>query len=224
MQAGTRTGAGAITALVVLLATATAALADAPKVRTNAADQELAKRAVVQLSDFRAGSGWSGGPKKPDDSSGSQCNFDPKQSDLVETGYAESSFKYKVPVLLISSGATVYENAEMAQRSWKRAKPGLFPFVRCLSQKGLAGGMKVVSVKPLGFPELGSGGAAYRTVFDIAGGSTSVRMVIDLEFFTRGRSLLFLMQFAPYADAAEARAAEARLVGAMSARLAGPVA
>ena len=91
------------------------ALADNPQLKPNALDQAAAKKAVVQLSDFTSGSGWTRGSTNAGSSSSTKCNLDPKQSDLVQTAEAESSFKYKVPVLQVYSSATMYQTEQMVQ-------------------------------------------------------------------------------------------------------------
>jgi len=197
------------------------ALADNPQLRPSAADQAIAKHAVVQLSDFTPGSGWTGGPTKSGTSPTTPCNLDPKQSDLVQTGEAESTFKYKVPLLQVYSSATMFRTSTMARLSWERARPGLLGFLRCMTTKALPSYARVVSVKPMGFPQVGSFGGAYRTVFDLTAGATTVRMVIDVEVFGAGRAVMFLMQFAPYQGAAEAKAGETRLATVMTARAGG---
>ena len=197
------------------------ALADNPQLRPSAADQATAKHSVVQLSDFTAGSGWTGGPTKSGSSPTSPCNLDPKQSDLVQTAEAESAFKYKVPLLQVYSSATMFRTSTMARLSWERAQPGLLGFLRCMTTKALPSYAKVVSVKPMSFPQVGSYGGAYRTIFDLTAGATTVRMVIDVEVVGTGRTILFLMQFAPFQGAAAAKTGETRLAAAMTARAGG---
>jgi hypothetical protein len=207
-----------------LLVWSPAGIADNPQVALTAADQALARRAVVQRSDFAPGSGWTGGEKKSGSDAIPQCGFDPKQSDLIETGDAESAFHYKVALLQIASGATVYRTARMARLSLARAKPELLGFIRCIVEKSMRTGMRVVSVQPLSFPTIGASGAAYRSVVAITADGTTVRMMTDLVFFVHGRSLLYLIQFAPYAIAREAKDGEGRLASAMIARVDGLVA
>jgi hypothetical protein len=194
------------------------ALADNPQLKPSALDQATAKRAIVQLSDFTPGSGWTGGPTKPSSSSSTKCNLDPKQSDLVQTAEAESSFKYKVPLFQIYSSATMYQNENMAKLSWTRAKPGILGFLRCLMATSLPSSVNIVSVKPMSFPQVGSFRGAYRTIFDITSGSTKVPMIIDLAIFGSGRTLFSLIQFATYDSAAIFKAGEMRLASAMAAR------
>ncbi|HZO96079.1 MAG TPA: hypothetical protein VFB42_01785 [Gaiellaceae bacterium] len=206
-------------AAVAALATAAPALADEPKHSPDPQDQALARNAVVRLSDFAPGSGWTGGPRKPGGPDRSGCKLRLKQSDLVETGDAESSFMYRIPIVQVFSDATVYRTERMARLSWERARPGLLGYLRCLSQRSLGEGVKVVSVKPMSFPRVGSYGSAYETVFDLTSAGETLRMVIHVEVFGSGRTLMLLMQFAPYASAEAAKAGEARLAALMTARL-----
>jgi len=194
------------------------ALADNPQIRTNASDQSMASRSVVQLTDFTAGSGWSGGAMRPSESAVTKCAFDPKQSDLVQTGEAESSFAYKLPLLAIYSSATVYRTEHMARLSWERAKPGLLGFLRCIVKSALPSSAAAISVKPMSFPQLGSLGGAYRTTFDVAAGQSKVGMVIDVDIVVTGRTILSLIQFAPAVGADVVKAGEIRLAGAMASR------
>jgi hypothetical protein len=199
-------------------AAASHALADNPQIRTTEHDQSLARHAVVQLSDFTPGSGWNGGPMSPSDSASSKCAFDPKQSDLVQTGEAASSFKYKLPLLAIYSSATVYRTEDMALASWQRARPGLLGFLRCVVHTSLPSSAAGITVQPMSFPQLGSSGGAYRTTFDIAAGTTKVGLVIDVDFVVTGRTILSLIQFAPAIGADVVKSGEIRLARAMAGR------
>src|ERR1043166_382511 len=79
-----------LAAVVVPMAAASGL--DRPQVHINATDQAAAKFALVRKADL--GSGWTGGPKKPDLSSTMSCpGYAPKQSDLVVTGAAETDFQ-----------------------------------------------------------------------------------------------------------------------------------
>ena len=204
---------------VCALAAALPALGDDPRWAPTAADQATAKRGVVQLKDFLPGSGWSGGPTKSKASSGAgKCNLDPRQSDLVETGDAESQFKYRVPIVAVFSAATVYRTEQMARLSWERGKPLLPAFLRCNAQASLGPKAKLVSVKPIEVPAPGTYGGSLRTTFDVTSGAAKVRMILDVSVFGSGRTLFMLMQVAPYDAADAAGAAEARLAAAMLVR------
>jgi hypothetical protein len=194
------------------------ALGDNPQIATNARDQSLATRSVVQLSDFTAGSGWSGGPSTSNDSDTSRCTFNPRQSDLVQTGEAESTFKYKVPLLAVWSSATVYRTEGMARLSWERARPGLLGFLRCIVKSALPSSAAAITVEPMSFPRLGTEVGADRTTFDVAAGQTKIGMLIDGDFVVSGRTILGLIQFAPSSGADSVKAGEIRLAGAMTAR------
>jgi hypothetical protein len=212
-----------LAAAAVALAAALPALGDDPHWAPTAADQAIAKRGVVQKADFAPGSGWSGGPTKAKDASGaaSKCKLDPKQSDLVETGDAESQFKYKVPIVAVFSAATVYRTERMARLSWARGKPLLASYLRCNAQASLGPHAKLVSIEPIELPAPGTYGGSLRTTFDVISGSTKVRLILDVNVFGSGRTLFMLMQLAPYESASQAGAAESRLAAAMLTRASG---
>ena len=85
-----------VSALACLVATTAVALADngnRQKIRFNAADQAAARAAVLRRSDLGSGADWKGGARKPDLTQTDPCpNYNPKQSDLVLTGIAETQF------------------------------------------------------------------------------------------------------------------------------------
>ena len=88
--------------LGVVLAAGSAALAlvgvagaDQYQVRLTAAGNAAARAAVVARSDLGSSAAWTGVSKKPDLSSSPTCaGFDPKESDLVIVGAAETDWKH----------------------------------------------------------------------------------------------------------------------------------
>jgi hypothetical protein len=115
----------------------------------------------------------------------------------------------------------MYRTEQMVQLSWERAKPGIPGFLRCLLTSSMPSNAKVVSVKPLGFPQVGTFTGAYRTIFEVTAAGTKVPMIIDIEFFGSGRTLFSLIQFAPYASADAVKAGETRLARSMTVRAGG---
>jgi hypothetical protein len=224
----TRRALAAAAALVCACGLAAAALpaTGGPQSRPNVRDQATARHAVVQLSDFVAGSGWSGGPLKTGDdpAATAKCRLSSSESDLVETGDASSSFKYRVPIVAVVSNATLYRTEQMARLSWQRARPQLAGYLRCIVSGSLPADARFVSVKPLGLPRIGAFGGAYRITFDVSSGGTTVRMVTDVAVFGSGRALLMLMQLSPAVSAGAAMDAEVRLGSAMLGRVSGLVA
>ena len=82
-------------ALGMCLAWAGTAAADKEKVRLTTAGQAAARAIVLRRTDLGAASGWSGGAKKPDLSQSMDCaTYEPKQSDLVLVGAAQSVWKH----------------------------------------------------------------------------------------------------------------------------------
>jgi hypothetical protein len=212
----TRTiGAAGVVALALGLVQV--ALAEVPVVKFNAADQAAAKAALLTLADFRAGSGWKGGPQKQTKAfTADVCPglWDPKQADLVITGVAASEFTG--PGMHASSGVQVYRTIQMARLDWKRSvvDPA---FVRCLKRQAAANptpNVRFVSVNSTPFPRIGQQAAArIRVIADAmpAGGGAPVRIVVDEVAFGRGRVGISLSLSGPYAGRAALDAAEVRM-------------
>jgi hypothetical protein len=83
-----------LTAALIGLIWAGAALADPPTVRISSADQAKARGALLRRADL--GAGWVGGPIKTSPLSPPNCpGFDPKESDLVVSGHADARYTAK---------------------------------------------------------------------------------------------------------------------------------
>jgi hypothetical protein len=137
--------------------TTVAAAATWPKHERNAADQALAKRAVLHTGDFGAGTGWSTAP--PDSGGG---NLDDPSchgaafSDVgrVITGSADSSFK--ATGLQVWSSAEVMKTLAMAHHDAVQTKSSVVvPCLAALLRKNLPAQARLVSAKELSFPEVG---------------------------------------------------------------------
>ena len=184
-----------------------------------AADQAAARAAVLRLADL--GSGWTGGPKKPSLSSKPPCtNWQPKQSDLVLTGAAESDFKH--PGLEIDSGAQVLRTAKMVKLDWQRTAvaPGLVPCLRSFLQKQSTSDATVVSVRRLAFARVAPADytVAYRVEVDVRASGTTVPVYSDVILVGRGRTEIDLTVTAPAAAASAVGAAERKLAGLLAQR------
>jgi hypothetical protein len=207
--------AAAITTLVLVQA----ALAESPVARFNAKDQAAARAAVLRARDI--GTGWKGGFEKAKIASPDFCPglWEPKQADLVITGLAES--KFASDAYVIFSSAQLYKTAGMLALDWKRTV--VHPAMpRCLAKHAAAGDQttRLVSYKRIPFPALAQYSARFRLVVDqtVDGGGT-VRVFMDTVTFGRGRTALALALIAPYAERADAQAAEIRLAKVMLARV-----
>jgi hypothetical protein len=205
------------------LAAAAAALAgngDREQVHLNAADTAAARAAVLRRSDLPPPAEWKGGMKKPDLSArGARCaNFQPKRSDLVVTGVAESDFSRAI--FHFDSLAKVFKTARMLRLDWQRVAlaPGLLPCLRHYLAKGIPAGMKIVSILRLSFPHVAEYTYAARAVVDVAATGRKLRLLLDFAMIGRGRTGIELLTAAPYADRANVQPEETRLMRILVAR------
>jgi hypothetical protein len=212
-----------VTAIACLFATSAVALADngnRQKIRFNAADQAAARAAVLRRSDLGSGADWRGGAKKPDLTKAEPCpNYNPKQSDLVLTGIAETQFTQGI--LAFDSEVQVLETPRMVQLDWRRSvlAPGVLPCLRSTTTKALPAGATVVSIKRLPFPHVAPYTAAFRLTTDVHAPSGTVRLFVDLVLFGRGRTESSLTTSAPYSARVPVKAAEIRLAKILAARV-----
>jgi hypothetical protein len=212
-----------ITAIACLFATTAVALADngnRQNIRFNAADQAAARAAVLRRSDLGSGADWRGGAKKPDLTKAEPCpNYNPKQSDLVLTGIAETQFTQGI--LAFDSEVEVLETPRMVQLDWRRSvlAPGVLPCLRSTTTKALPAGATVVSIKRLPFPHVAPYTAAFRLTTDVHAPSGTVRLFVDLVLFGRGRTESSLTTSAPYSARVPVKTAEIRLAKTLAARV-----
>ena len=210
--------AAAVAVLSTLVAVQ-AAFAETPVARFNAKDQATARAAVLKARDL--GAGWKGGFEKAAIESPDPCPglWEPKQADLVITGLAET--KLESDTYVIFSSAQLYKTAAMLALDWKRTV--VHPAApRCLARhaSGGDGSTRLISYKRISVPALAPYSARFRLIVDstVTGGE-KVRMFMDTVTFGRGRTALALAVIAPYAERADAQAAEIRLAKIMLARV-----
>ena len=186
------------------------------QIRFNAADQAAARAVVIRRADL--GSGWVGGPAKPDLSAGPRCpNYHPKVSDLVLTGAARTTFQRSGFEFDSQSG--VLKTRRMVALDWRRSvlAPGVVPCLRQSIGKGLGTNAKVVSFKKLPFPQLATYAALFRGVISQAQGKT-VRVLTDLVLVGRSRTELTLTIVGPASAKSAISAAERRLARSLITR------
>ena len=222
MRIGSRIGKR----LGVVLAAGSAALAlvgvagaDQYQVRLTAAGNAAARAAVVARSDLGSSAAWTGVSKKPDLSSSSTCaGFDPKESDLVIVGAAETDWKH--PGLEFDSVAEVLQAAKMVQLDWQRVmlSPKLLPCLRKTVPQGIGARGKLVAARELAVPQLATYAKAFEIVVDVKSGSQTVRIMIDMLFVARGRTEITLTTAAAFAARSVVQPAEIRLARALVAR------
>jgi hypothetical protein len=176
--------------VVLALISAGAALAanGDPQKHHNPADTARAKSVVVHAADL--GLGWKG-TKSSSGGSNLHCKgFEPDESDLVETGHADS-LDYSKGFEFLSSSAGVFQSAAQAQASWNRiVKPGLLTCLTSLIEKQAGSGgakLTVLGKSRLSFPRLAPRTAAFRLTFSFASQGTTLQGAIDLVLLGRSR-------------------------------------
>jgi hypothetical protein len=170
-----------VLALAVAAGSALAAVTDREQHKFNAADQAAAKSAVLVRSDLGA-TGWTGGAKKPDLSPPKTCpDWNPKQSDLVLTGAAETDWKHAG--LEIDSEAQVLQTAAMVKLDWQRTvvDPHAISCLETQLRKSLASSTsaKFVSFKRIAFPHVGTYSRAYLATVDVTSNGTTIPVVVE---------------------------------------------
>jgi hypothetical protein len=204
---------------VAALALAGAALADREKVHITPADQAAARAAVLRRADLGPAGGWTGTSKKPKLSTASPCpGYEPKQSDLVVTGAAETVWKHTG--LQFDSEADVLRTARMVDLDWKRTivAPQLIPCLRGVLAKTLGARGHLVSFGRIAVPGVVGRVRAFRAVIDVSSGTAKIRMMADMLFVGHGRTELSLAAMAPLAIHQLVEAAESRLLRVLVAR------
>jgi hypothetical protein len=184
---------------------ALAAISDREQHKFNSDDQAAAKTAVVLKSDLQ-NTGWTGGAKKPDLSPAPTCaNFDPKQSDLVLTGAAETDWKHAN--LELDTVAQVLQSADMVEKDWQRtvADPASFSCTKTYVKKNLGGSAneRFVSMTRVPFPAVGTHARAYITRIDVTSNGKTAPVLIEDVLLTTGRTEISLSSTTagPYAVA-----------------------
>jgi hypothetical protein len=211
----------AVLAAAAVLGAAAAALADRGReqIRYNAADQAAARAMVLRLSDLSPSTGWTGGRVKPDLSPGPTCpNYHPKQSDLVLTGAAQSS--YRRGAVVIGNEIQVMKTRRMVTLDWQREvlAPGTIACQRRDLARSLGSSAKVVSFRRIPFPRIARYTAEFRALVDVSVGGKTAHLVVDAVLVGRGRSEISLTTLEPAAAKASLAAAERRLARKIVAR------
>jgi hypothetical protein len=206
-----------VTAGAVALATAGVVPAGDGKeqIKFNPADQAAARAVVIRRADLGS-SGWTGGPTKPDLSSGPTCpNYHPKVSDLVLTGAARTTFQNAG--FAFDSQSNVLKTKRMVALDWRRSvlAPGAVTCLRHTIGKGLGSNAKVVSFGKLPFPQLATYAALFRGVIGVSSQGKTVRVLTDLVLVGRSRTELTLTIIGPVSAKSALSVAERRLARAL---------
>jgi hypothetical protein len=201
--------------IVVTAGTAALATAGMEQIKFNPADQAAARAVVIRRADLGS-SGWTGGPTKPDLSSGPRCpNYHPKVSDLVLTGAARATFQNAGFAFDSQSG--VLKTKRMVALDWRRSvlAPGAVTCLRHTIGKGLGSNAKVVSFRKLPFPQLATYAALFRGVIGVSSQGKTVRVLTDLVMVGRSRTELTLTIVGPVSAKNALSVAERRLALAL---------
>jgi hypothetical protein len=207
-----RAAAAALILACVLAGSALAATGGQPQKKHTAADMARAQKIVLHMGDV--GPGWVAKPAATNTGSGTpRCkNFNPDESDLVETGNADSP-SFQMSVRFVSSSVSVYKTAAQAQMSWNRVlRPELPGCLGSLVAKGAtANGVptKVVGSGPLTVPRLAPRTAAFRIRFTATSQGLTLNGSVDLYLLGKSRvdAILISVSFGSPPTADELRLA-----------------
>jgi hypothetical protein len=203
----------AVIAAALVTASIAAAADSWPKLERNAADQALAEKAIIHLTDFAPGSGWTIALTGSSGNLHDPACTGPAFSDegRVLTGKASSSFR--ATGLQVWSSAEVMKTEAMARTDAdKTTSSAVVPCITALLRKGLPSQAHLVSVKRLAFPRVGDWSDAYRALVDVTVNRTKLRMQVDMILVLRSRVEITLMQMAPFVISAQAKEGEVRMV------------
>jgi hypothetical protein len=200
------------------LAPSAVALADNEQIQLTGAGNAAARAAVLGRADI-GGTGWTGGAKKPDLTSTLPCSYQPKQSDLVLIGAAETTWTNTG--IVIDSSAQVLRTPAMVMLDWQRSvlAPQVMPCVRAELSQQIGSAGDVVSFSRIAFPAIATYTRAFRALIDVKASSTTLRMMADVVLFGRGRTEVTLTTVAPYSIHAAVGAAELRLARLLVSRV-----
>jgi hypothetical protein len=213
-----------LAALLVVLAAALAggalaATADKEQHHFTAADQALAKRALVVKKDLGT-SGWTGGYFRPTLTPFGCSLYDPKQSDLVVTGIAGSRWTHAG--VQLQSEAQVLQDAQMVRLDWQRTVLDRH-VVPCLAQslrKELSKqpGTTLLSVRRTSFPHVGDRSSAFLANVTVKANGQTVPVVVEIATIGVGRVELTLSSTTAKVAQPTVGPADVRLAKTLAAR------
>jgi hypothetical protein len=203
-------------ALAAVLATAPVAAAGGGQEQTHltAAGQAAAAAAVMTRDDLNAPASWTGGPRKPDLRPSAPCaGFTPKQSDIVRTGAAQSTFSDATGISF-DSEAQVLRSARMLLLDWQRTvvAPQAPECLRGRMMREIDASKRTfIAFVRLAFPRVAAHTMAYRVVYDDRASAAKVRRFTDLVFIGTARTEIFIGTTAPLSSSSYVVPAEVRL-------------
>jgi hypothetical protein len=186
-----------VAALVAAVAVPAALAADGqPQKRLTKADQAKARSIALHQADLPAG--WVGKPNTNTSQDNPRCsNYNPDQSDLIETGDVDSPDFTRADGSFVSSSVGIFKTRKMARTGYARvAVPQLASCFGELFKKGAAPAkVQLLRVGPLAFRRLGDRSNAYRLTANVTVQGTTLPVAIDIVTFNRGRvdaAMIFL--------------------------------
>jgi hypothetical protein len=194
------------------------ALAGDPRQKHTAADMARAKAIGFVRADFPVG--WTSKLSTPTSGADSSTckDFDPDQSDLVETGKVDSA-EFTAPdgVSQVASSVGIFKTLAQAKTSWSRVvRPAM---LQCFSDLITQISPKDSTVAELAkgtlaFPKVAPRTTAYRIILSVTpkGATTSVNLYLDLVFLGAERVNVATIMFSlakPYPAAFERKLATA---------------
>jgi hypothetical protein len=207
-------------AAISMLFLAGSASADDYAYRLTRADQAAARLVVIHRGDLGGGLLWKGGLVAPDRSRPHCAAYNPKQSDLVVTGVAESD--WSGGGVHFESSVKVFQSEQMVATDWQRSynTPLLLPCLRAIAARAFdnANG-RLVSVQRLGIPAISTYTEAFRTVADMTMNGKRIRLAIHTIILGRDRTELGLVTVAPFNAETVVTGAEVRLANILADRI-----
>jgi hypothetical protein len=212
----------AVLAAIVAASCAASAHGDPGReqIKLNVRDQAAARATALRRSDLGSSGGWTGGRVKPDLSPPPTCvNYHPKQSDLVLTGVAASSFR-KGPVAF-QNEVQVLQTRGMVRLDWQREvlAPGTIPCQRRTLARSLGSSAKVVSFKRVAFPRMATYTTEFRALVDVSVLGRRAHLAVDALLLARSRTEISFTIVAPAAELVSLSAAERRLARRVAGRV-----
>ena len=198
---------------------AAAATLDREQHHFNAADQAAARAAVLQKADL--GAGWTGGKKTPDLSAPLTCaNYDPKQSDLVLTGVAETYWRHAG--LELDTEAQVLQTTAMVKLDWQRTVVDPHA-TSCMKEQlvktvAKSANVKLVGFRRVAFPHVGTYARAYLTTIEVTANGKTVPLVVEDVLVGAKRTELTIESTAARSEQAAVHAVDIRLAKILVAR------
>jgi hypothetical protein len=205
----------------VVVGTGFAADPTKEKIARTPAGDAAAATLVVRKRDLPAG--WSGGSVKPDLSSSMGCSsyYEPKQSDLVVIGAAET--RWRSGTSSLDSQTQVLRTPKMVRLDWQRtvADPHVLPCLRQSFVKHTPTGEKLVSLRWISVPKLGVHARSYRLTLALVSQTPALKVAVDALVFGAGRNEISLIASGLSSDETSFHKLQVRLARRLAQRLHG---